>query len=260
VRENGMKRALAAGSVVLGTWLTASDPLVAERVAQSGWDWLLIDREHGAVDLHTAAAMMAAVPPSCPAVPVVRVLSHEPKSIGQALDAGAYGVLVPRVMDAEQAAAVVRAARYPPAGTRSVAGGRAPLAFGTDAATYFRRANDEVVVLVQIEHRDAVMEADAICAVDGVDGVFVGPSDLSASLGLDPGPDQRDPALVEACGQVAAAARRHGVAAGIMVSGLDGYRFWRGRGFTLFGVTSDVGFMTGAMRAFLASARGGPTS
>jgi len=255
-----MKRGLAAGSTLLGTWLTASDPLVAERVAQAGWDWVLIDREHGAVDLHAAATMMAAIPPSSPAVPLVRVLTHEPKSIGQALDAGAHGVLVPMVMDAEEAAAVVRAARYPPAGTRSVAGGRAPLAFATDAATYFRRANDEVVVLVQIEHRAAVAEADAICAVDGIDGVFVGPSDLAASMGLEPGPDQRDPAFVEACLAVAGAARRHGVAAGIMVSGLEGFQFWRDRGFTLFGVTSDMGFMAGAMRAFLSRARSASAS
>lgn len=256
LRSNRLKQALRAGEVQYGTFLSLPDPLAAERVSRVGWDWVLIDMEHGQVDLSTAAMMMAAMPQDENApTPLVRVPSASHDHIKRALDAGAFGILAPMVMDQAECEMVVAATRYPPAGNRSVAGGRAPVAFGTNAPEYFQKANDEILALIQIEHIDAVERADDILSVPGLDGVFIGPSDLSASMGLPPTLSQTDPAFIDAVRRVQASAGRHHVAAGIMVAGLEDATRWLAEGFTYFGVTSELGFMLAGMTRFLQSAR-----
>jgi len=256
VRSNRLKEALHAGRVQYGTFLSLPDPLVAERVSRVGWDWVLIDMEHGQVDLSAAAMMMAAMPDDQGApTPLVRVPRASHDHIKRALDAGAFGILAPMVMDAAEAETVVAATRYPPAGNRSVAGGRAPVAFRTTNAEYFQRANAEVLALIQIEHIDAVERVDQILSVPGLDGVYIGPSDLSASMGLPPSLSQTDPRFVEAVRRVRDAARRHGVPLGIMVAGLEDARRWMAEGFLYFGVTSELSFMLSGMSQFLRDAR-----
>lgn len=239
-----------------GTFLSLPDPLAAERVSRVGWDWVLIDMEHGQVDLSTAAVMMAAMAgeESAP-TPLIRVPRASHDHIKRALDAGAFGILAPMVMDQAEAEMVVAATRYPPAGDRSVAGGRAPTAFLTSAPEYFEHANDEILALIQIEHIEAVERADEILSVPGLDGVFIGPSDLSASMGLAPTLSQTDPRFVEAVRAVRDAAKRHQVPLGIMVAGLEDARRWLAEGFIYFGVTSELGFMLSGMTQFLRAAR-----
>lgn len=256
LRRNRLKEALKTGAVQYGTFLSLPDPLAAERVSRVGWDWVLIDMEHGQIDLSTAATMMACMPQDEHApTPLIRVPRASHDHIKRALDAGAFGILAPMVMDRAEAEMVAAATRYPPDGNRSVAGGRAPTAFGTTAPEYFHEANREILTLIQIEHIEAVERAEAILSVSGLDGVFIGPSDLSASMHLPPTLSQSDPAFVEAVRTVRDAARRHKVAAGIMVAGAEDIDRWASEGFTYFGVTSEVGFMLAGMTQFLRQIR-----
>ncbi len=256
LRPNRLKQALKAGSAQYGTFLSLPDPLAAERVSRVGWDWVLIDMEHGQIDLSTAAMMLACMPQDETApTPLIRVPRASHDHIKRALDAGAFGILAPMVMDRAEAEMVAAATRYPPDGNRSVAGGRAPTAFGVTAPEYFAQANREILTLIQIEHIDAVARADAILSVSGLDGVFIGPSDLSASMHLPPTLSQTDGAFVEAVREVRDAARRSGVAAGIMVAGLEDIERWAAEGFTYFGVTSELSFMLAGMTQFLRRVR-----
>lgn len=182
MRANAVKRQLQSGQPALGTWLSIADATSAELMAAIGWDWLVIDMEHGPITLDDAGALVTAVRASG-GTPFVRAAWNESSQIQRALDLGAYGILVPVVNTPEDARAVTRDARFPPLGARSRGGVRAPLAFGTDGNTYRERANDEILVFVQIETNEAVANAVAIAAVDGIDGLVVGPNDLAASSG-----------------------------------------------------------------------------
>jgi 4-hydroxy-2-oxoheptanedioate aldolase len=178
---NRFKQALASGQTQIGLWLGLSDPVCVEICAGAGFDWLLIDGEHGAQTLPGIVAQLQVIGgfPECSAV--VRVPSSDPVVIKQYLDLGAQTLLVPMVNTAEQAARIVQACRYPPAGTRGIGGARAAR-WGRYPA-YVREANAEICVLVQVETAEAVANLEAIAGVEGVDGVFVGPADLAASLG-----------------------------------------------------------------------------
>ncbi|GAB3170535.1 4-hydroxy-2-oxoheptanedioate aldolase [Myceligenerans halotolerans] len=167
----------------VGMWVCTGSPLVAEICASAGLDWLLIDGEHSPIGLETTAALLQAVAPY-PVTPVVRAPSGDTVVLKQLLDLGAQNVLVPMVDTAEQARAVVRAVRYPPRGVRGVGGALSRGARWSRVENYMADADRHVSLFVQIESATAVQNAAAIAAVDGVDGVFVGPSDLAASMGL----------------------------------------------------------------------------
>lgn len=176
--------ALAAGGRPLaGMWVCSGSPLVAEIAAGSGLDWLLIDMEHGPNGLESVLAQLHAVA-AYPATPLVRVPSGDPVTLKQVLDLGAQNLLVPMVDSAEQARAVVEAVRYPPRGRRGVGSALARSARWNRVDDYLTEADRHVSLFVQVESTDAVAAAAEIAAVDGVDGVFVGPSDLAASMGL----------------------------------------------------------------------------
>ncbi|MCS5729366.1 HpcH/HpaI aldolase/citrate lyase family protein [Herbiconiux moechotypicola] len=174
-----------AGSArpLAGIWVCSGSPLVAEIVAGSGTDWLLIDQEHGPNDLASTLAQLQAVA-AYPVTPVVRVPSGDPVQLKQVLDLGAQNLLVPMVSSAEQAAALVRAVRYPPLGTRGVGSALARSARWNRVDDYLADAHRHVSLFVQIETAGGVDDAAGIAAVEGVDGVFFGPSDLAASMGL----------------------------------------------------------------------------
>ena len=255
MRENTLKRRLAAGETVLGSWLSIGDGLSAELMASLGWDWLLVDMEHGPISLSEAPALIAAVR-AHGVVPFVRVAWNESSQIQRALDLGTFGILVPVVNTADDARRVVNDARFPPLGERSLGGVRPGLAFGTDQSTYGARANDEVLVLVQIETELAVANADAILATAGIDGAFVGPNDLAVSGGKRwPDVWERDDDYMRLISEVTAAAQRAGKFAGILARDAAMAARMIELGYRFVGIGSDVNFMTAAARRELALAR-----
>ena len=180
--RNSFKRALAEKRLQIGFWLGLADPYSAEIAAGAGFDWLLIDGEHAPNDLRTVLAQLQAIAPY-PSHPVVRPVDHDVARIKQLLDIGAQTLLVPLVETPEQAKGLVAAMRYPPKGIRGVGTTLARAARWNRIRSYAREADGEMCLLVQVETRKGIDNLDAIAAVEGVDGVFIGASDLAASMG-----------------------------------------------------------------------------
>ena len=180
--KNAFKAALARREAQIGLWLSLADGYVAEMVATAGFDWLLIDAEHAPNDLRSVLAQLQAVAPY-PVSAVVRPVQGDTALIKQYLDAGVQSLLVPMVHTAAQAAEVVAATRYAPVGTRGLGGAMARVTRWSKVEGYVAHAHDEICVLVQAESKEAMANLAAIASVDGVDGVFFGPADLSASMG-----------------------------------------------------------------------------
>ena len=225
------------GSTLRGTFLNLGSPLSARMAAQSGFDWVLIDLEHGAGSESTLQSMLLAIEGS-PCSPIVRVVSNNQDSVKRALDLGAVGVMLPYVSSSEEAEAAVSFTRYPPAGCRGVASSTIATGFGMRTNEYHREAPQSVLTVVQIETRQAVDNADAIAAVEGVDVLFVGPLDLSFNLGC---PKQFDhPDMRAATDRVIAACRSNGKAAGIL-STPERVNAHVEQGFTFVAVGSDGG-------------------
>jgi len=179
---NPFKAALQRSQAQVGLWLAMANPYLAEVSATAGFDWLLIDTEHAPNDLHSTLAALQAVSPYR-AQPVVRALHADTALIKQLLDIGVQNLLVPMVDTAEQAAQLVSATRYPPTGIRGVGSAVGRASRWSARTDYLQVADDEICLLVQAESVTALAQLDAICAVDGVDGVFIGPADLAASMG-----------------------------------------------------------------------------
>lgn len=180
--HNAFKAGLVRREAQIGLWLSLADAYVAEMVATAGFDWLLIDAEHAPNDLRSVLAQLQAVA-AYPVSAVVRPVQGDTALIKQYLDAGVQSLLVPMVHTAEQAAAVVAATRYAPGGTRGLGGAMSRVTRWSRVEGYVAHAHDEICVLVQAESKEAIANLGAIAAVDGVDGVFFGPADLSASMG-----------------------------------------------------------------------------
>ncbi len=220
---------------VRGTFLNLGSPLTVRMAAQMGFDWALIDLEHGAgSEAILPSLLMATEGTACS--PIVRVVSNNQDSIKRALDLGAVGVMVPYVSTAREAAAAASYTHYPPVGTRGVAGLTVATDYGLSLADYHRDANDKVLTVVQIETAEAIENAEAIAAVEGVDVLFVGPLDLSYNLGCPKNynhPDHR-----AARDHVVAACRKHNKAAGIL-STLETATEYYAQGFTFVAVGSD---------------------
>ena len=181
--SNQFKKRLLAGEAQIGLWLSIPDAFTTEICATAGFDWLLLDGEHTPNDLQTTLAQLQAIGAYPRSQAVARPPIGDPVIIKQLLDIGVQSLLVPMVDTAEQAAELVRATRYPPQGFRGVGYGTARVSRWDLRSDYARLANDEVCLLVQAETRTAMENLDAICAVEGVDGVFLGPSDLAAAYG-----------------------------------------------------------------------------
>lgn len=179
---NPFKTALAKGQQQIGLWLSLAQPYTAELCATAGFDWLLIDGEHAPNDVRSLLTQLQAVAPYR-AHPIVRVVQGDTALIKQVLDIGAQTILVPMVDTPEQAAAAAAATRYPPLGVRGVGSAAARASRWSARQGYVNEANDEVCLLVQAETATALKNLEAICAVDGVHGVFIGPADLAASMG-----------------------------------------------------------------------------
>jgi 4-hydroxy-2-oxoheptanedioate aldolase len=181
--QNSFKLALSEQTTpLIGCWLALANPYTAELCATAGFDWLLIDNEHGPNDLRSTLAQLQAIAPH-PSHPIVRPPVGDVHLIKQLLDTGAQTLLIPMVETAEQAALLVAATRYPPAGIRGVGAALGRASRFNGLPSYLQHANASICLLVQVESAAALQNLDAIAAVDGVDGVFVGPADLAASLG-----------------------------------------------------------------------------
>jgi len=213
----------------------------------------VVDTEHSPIDIRTLALMFAALSASASA-PMVRIPWNTPEHFKRALDAGAWGVVVPMVNSGAKAEQAVAAMRYPPLGSRSVGGGRFACGFDTTVDQYFRHAGDELLLVVQIEHIRGVEAADAILAVPGVDACFIGPNDLAASMGIGIGVplESDDPRLVEAIDHVRRACDRHGVAPSIHCSGAAGVTKRLSEGFRFCAMASDLRYMLSGLQADLA--------
>jgi 4-hydroxy-2-oxoheptanedioate aldolase len=249
MRGNHVRRRLAAGEPSVGTWLSLPSPEGAEYVSRLGFDWLVVDAEHNPVDIRTLAQMFVAMAHSETA-PMVRIPWNTPEHFKRVLDAGAWGVVVPMVNTREEAERAVEATRYHPVGNRSVGGGRHALSWDTSAAEYYRHANDEVLLVLQIEHIEGVENADAILSVPGVDACFIGPNDLAASMGLGLGVplESDEPRLVEAIRRVRDACERNGVAPGVHCSDAAGVNRRLGEGFRFCAMASELRYLLGGLR------------
>jgi 4-hydroxy-2-oxoheptanedioate aldolase len=179
--RNSFKHALKAGKAQIGLWSSLSSNYSVEVIAGAGYDWILLDTEHSPNDLESLLTQLQAAAPYA-THPVVRVPWNDMVNVKRVLDIGTQSLLFPYVQNAEEAKAAVAATRYPPKGVRGVAGTTRATRFGR-VKDYAKRAHEEICVLVQVETEPALKEIEAICAVDGVDGVFIGPADLHASMG-----------------------------------------------------------------------------
>jgi 2-dehydro-3-deoxyglucarate aldolase len=248
-----LRRRLAAGEATVGTWITLGHPSIADVLARAGFDWLVVDMEHSVIGLREAQDLLRAA--DVAGVPgIVRLPSNDPVVAKRVMDAGAAGVMVPMVNSAADAEAAVAAVRYPPRGTRGVGLARAQ-GYGAPGAfaAYRDRLDDEAVVVVMIEHVDAVAAIDSILAVDGVDAFIVGPYDLSGSLGV-PG-ELEDPRVLAALETVHAAGRRHGVPGGLHVVEPEPARLRAAldAGHRFVGYGLDVRFLDAGARSGLGS-------
>jgi 4-hydroxy-2-oxoheptanedioate aldolase len=244
--KNAFKAALKAGLPQIGLWLNTGEALPAEIAAGAGFDWLVIDSEHGPNDLRSIIDQMRAIAPST-SEPVVRPPSGETWFIKQLLDSGARTLLIPMVDTVEQAEALVQAVRYPPRGSRGL-GAAVARASGFNAiADYAQTADDEICLLVQAETKTAIANLEAIAAVDGIDGIFIGPADLSADLGFIgriEAPEVQE-VIESAIGRIIAA----GKPAGILTFSETLNRRYLDLGATFVAVGADVNELGSALRA-----------
>jgi 4-hydroxy-2-oxoheptanedioate aldolase len=241
MRHNQVKEKLKRGEPALGAWLSLPSVPLARVMARLGFDWLAIDLEHSAHHPVLVSDMVSAIVDVGTCAPIVRLPSHGVEWVKWALDAGAWGVIVPMVNTAEEARQVVSYAKYPPLGVRSVGGVFAPYGFGTTSwPEYIQKANDETLVAVQIESTRALEHLGDILAVPDIDVAFVGPNDLHAQLGLTPGSDWTEPVFVEALARIQAEARAHQVAPGIFCSDGESAAWRLRQGFQMINVTTDI--------------------
>lgn len=210
--ENAFKRGLESGKTQYGLWLGLPDASIAEIAAGAGFDWLLIDHEHGPYELSDVLSHLRTIA-AYDVAPIVRPVDDNPALLKRLLDMGAQSFLVPMVETAAQAAAIVAALRYPPAGKRGLGTSMARAARWNAVPGYLEQANGQLCLVVQVETAAALANLDAILAVDGVDGVFIGPSDLSASMGHlgNPGHEDVVAAINDGLARIVAAGKFAGI-------------------------------------------------
>lgn len=239
------KRQVLAGEAKIGTFMNTGSPIAVELAAQAGLDWMTLDLEHGMGSWDRVLQQLLAVAGHS-TFPVIRLPFIRAEYFKKAFDMGAMGVMVPYVETAEQAAEVVQFTRYPPNGIRGVATSNRGAQFGARFTEWFERSHEATLVIVQIESRKALANLDGIAATEGVDALFIGPLDLSVSLGI---PQQFDhPDFIAAKAAVVAAAKKHGKSAGILGFKPDQIEGFMAEGFRLISIGSDGGNLFAGFR------------
>jgi 4-hydroxy-2-oxoheptanedioate aldolase len=237
--QNPFKRALKAGERQIGLWSTLSSSYTVEAVAGAGFDWLLLDSEHSPVDIENLLTQLQAAAPYA-SHPIVRIPWNDMVTVKRVLDVGAQTLLVPYVQNVEEARNAVAHTRYPPAGVRGVAGTTRATRFGR-VKDYAKRAHEEICVLVQVETQSALKNIEAICEVEGIDGVFIGPADLHASMGYagETANAKVKPLIDDAIRRI----RKAGKAPGILTPNEADARHWLECGALFVAVGSDAGIL-----------------
>jgi len=256
MRENRLRTLWKSGGAAVNGWLAIPNGFSAETMAHQGWDSLTIDLQHGVVDYQAMVGMLQAIS-TTDTVPVVRVPWLEPGALMKALDAGAYGVICPMVNTREDAQRLVAWTHYAPRGTRSFGPVRALLYGGAD---YPQHANDTIVSFAMIETAQALDNLDAILSVEGLDAVYIGPSDLSLALGCRPVFDDVDPPVEQAIDHILARAKAHGLVAGIHNGRPDVALARIAKGFQFVTVSSDARLMAAGAQQTLAAMRTAPAA
>lgn len=246
--KNMFKEALKSKQPQIGLWLGLANNYTAELIASAGFDWLLIDGEHAPNTLQTMVGQMQAIA-SFPSHPIIRPAWADHVALKQVLDIGVQTVLAPMVDNAIQAAEIVQATRYPPEGIRGVGSALARASHFNRTPNYLTTANDEICVLVQIETSTAVEQLDNILAVEGVDGVFIGPADLSASLGYIGQPNH--PEVVKVIEQSIAKIVAAGKAPGILMADKKQAKHYLSLGALFVAVGSDTGLLMNSTKALV---------
>lgn len=246
--HNRFKEALKAGRPQIGLWSSLSSSYTVEVIAGAGFDWLLLDMEHSPNDVESLLGQLQAAAPY-PTHPVVRVPWNDMVAIKRVLDVGAQALLVPYVCTREEAMAAVSYTRYPPRGVRGVAGTTRATRFGR-IRDYAVRAHEELCLLVQVETRAALDNIEAICAVEGIDGVFIGPADLHACLGY-PG-EIANPKVKPLIDDAVRRIRKAGKAPGILAPNEADARHWLECGALFVAVGADVGLLARGAEALAA--------
>ncbi len=241
MKTNLLKHLLYSGQPARGCWLGVPSPFSARLLARLPLDWLVVDAEHSPIDNMTLSLMVAAILEANGPAPLVRIAQSTPQNIKQALDTGAYGIIAPMVNTAEEAQQVVAWSRFPPQGVRSFGSFYAGLGFGQSMGEYLKAANEQIIVGVQIESEAAISNLDEIFSVKGIDLVFVGPIDLSISLGVEPFTDAPDPAFQRALNLVMSSAKPHRLPLGIYCANGKVAEERIRQGFQFVNVTSDTG-------------------
>jgi 4-hydroxy-2-oxoheptanedioate aldolase len=239
-RRNRFKAALARGELQIGLWSSLCSNIVAEIIGDSGFDWILLDTEHSPNELPGLVVQMQAMSTGT-ATPIVRPAWNDPVLIKRILDAGAQALLLPFVQNADEAANAVAATRYPPAGIRGITSSGRAARFGR-VPNYLKTASEEICVLVQVETGEALAQIEDIASVDGIDGVFIGPADLSASLGHIGNPTH--PEVQDAIKSAADRLAKVGRPGGILTPNEAEARRYIEWGYKFVAVGSDLGIMT----------------
>ncbi|WBU59269.1 HpcH/HpaI aldolase/citrate lyase family protein [Paracoccus albus] len=243
--KNTLKSRLAKGETTFGCWLGMADPYAAEIAATAGFDWLLIDGEHAPNDTRSVLAQLQALA-GYDVSPVVRLVDDDTARIKQALDLGAQTLLVPMVESAEQARRILSATRYPPEGVRGVGSALARASQFAAIPDYLKTADDEICLILQVENRAGLEALDDILSVEGIDGIFIGPSDLAADMGHrgNPGHPDVKAAVLDALRRI----RRAGLSAGVLSTDDQMISECRDAGANFVGVAIDVTLFAKALR------------
>lgn len=256
MRKNHVKEQLRSGAASYGLWLSIPNTMTAKMLAHAGFDWLLVDFEHTPSNPTVVAEMLNVIADANGAAPLMRLPFNSVEYFKWGLDSGAWGVMVPMVNTRAEAEQAVRWAKYPPVGERSIGGIYAPYSFQTTRQEYVAQANEQTMVIVQIESKTALENVDEILSVPGVDVAFVGPNDLSASLGLTPHSESQEPRFLEALETIKAAGRRHNVPLGIWCSDGKVAAARVAEGFQFVSCCNDASSLAGGALQHLQTAKG----
>jgi len=251
MRENRLRTMWKNDQAAVNGWLAIGNSFSAETMANQGWDTLTIDLQHGVIDYQAMVTMLQAISTTA-TVPIVRVPWLEPGIIMKTLDAGAYGIICPMINTAEDAQKLVAYTHYAPRGTRSFGPVRALLYGGAD---YPQHANDTVVAFAMIETKQALDNLDEILSVEGLDAIYIGPSDLSLSMGCKPVFDDVDPPVAQAIAHIAERAKAHGVQCGIHNGVAAGALARVAMGYRFVTLGSDARMLAAGSQQFLSAMR-----